>query len=138
MNIKTTDINWQEYRKELEASLSNERLWALGTTGNENPHLHNIEEIEKELNAIDNADYETVIGMHEDTPGYFDEHLAQKEEIKTIQEARKQLQKRISELRSAYNELHNDIEWAGLTESYEKASAVYRSIENMESIINKL
>lgn len=138
MNIKTTDINWQEYRKELTASLSNERLWALGVTSGENPHLQNIEMLEEELSAIDRSDYQTVIDMHKDTPGYFDDYLTPKEEVKTLQETKKQLQDEISELRSVYNELHNDIEWAGLTESYEKASAVYRSIENLESIINKL
>lgn len=89
MNIKTTDIDWQEYRKELVSSLSNERLWALGTTEDENPHLHNIEDMEKELNAVNNAEYETVIVLHADDSGYFDDFLVEREEVNTLQRTKK-------------------------------------------------
>ena len=37
------------------------------------------------------------------------------------------------------NVMNNDvIEWAELTESYDKASAVYREIEKLESMLNSL
>lgn len=72
---KKEQINWQEYRKEQIASLSNERLWALGNNGTDNPHLQNIEDIEEELHAIDLSDYETIIKKHSDTPEYFNDFL---------------------------------------------------------------
>lgn len=68
-------INWQEYRKELTASLSNERLWALGHNGTNNPHLQNIEDIEEELRAIDIADYDAIIERHSDIPEFFNDFL---------------------------------------------------------------
>lgn len=51
---------------------------------------------------------------------------------------KKQLQKQLSNLRWIYDKLHKDIEWAELTESYKKASAVYREIEKLEKLINNL
>lgn len=48
------------------------------------------------------------------------------------------LREQISNIRYAYNELHDDIEWAGLTESYGKASAVYRELEKLESIVTTI
>lgn len=73
--MKKEQINWQEYRKDLLASLSNERLWALGYNGSNNPHLQNIEDIEEELHAIDISDYDTVINKHSDTPEFFNDFL---------------------------------------------------------------
>lgn len=55
-----------------------------------------------------------------------------------MDEIKKKLEEQLSELRCAYNELHKDIEWAGLTESYGNASAVYRAIEALEITINSL
>lgn len=72
---KKEQINWQEYRDELVASLSNERLWALGYDGNNNPHLQNIEDMEEELRAIDLSDYDAVIERHSDTPEFFNDFL---------------------------------------------------------------
>lgn len=43
-----------------------------------------------------------------------------------------------SNLRCAYNDLHDDIEWAELTGSYGKASTVYLEIEKLDKIINSL
>ncbi|WP_147399789.1 hypothetical protein [Bacteroides fragilis] len=57
---------------------------------------------------------------------------------KYMDEIKQKLEEQLSELRCAYNELHKDIEWAGLTESYGKASAVYRAIEALEVTINGL
>lgn len=48
------------------------------------------------------------------------------------------LKEQLSNLSYAYSEVHDMIEWAGLTESYDKASAVYREIEKLESIVNSL
>lgn len=73
--MKKEQINWQEYRKDLLASLSNERLWALGHTGSNNPHLKNIEDKEEELHAIDISDYDAVINKHSDTPEFFNDFL---------------------------------------------------------------
>lgn len=72
---KKEQINWQEYRNELVASLSNERLWALGHNGTDNPHLQNIEDIEEELHDIDLSDYDAVIEKHGDTPEFFNDFL---------------------------------------------------------------
>lgn len=55
-----------------------------------------------------------------------------------MSEIKKQLQEQLSNLRYAYSELHDDIEWAELTESYEKASVVYQEIESLEKLINNL
>lgn len=46
-----------------------------------------------------------------------------------MNEIKKQLEEQLPNLRYAYNKLHDDVEWAGLTESYEEASTVYREIE---------
>lgn len=73
--MKKEQINWQEYRKDLLASLSNERLWALGYNGSNNPHLQNTEDIEEELHAIDISDYDAVINKHSDTPEFFNDFL---------------------------------------------------------------
>ena len=48
------------------------------------------------------------------------------------------LKEQLSNLSYAYSEVHDMIEWEGLTESYDKASAVYREIEKLESIVNSL
>lgn len=48
------------------------------------------------------------------------------------------LKEQLSNLRYAYSEIHDVIEWAELTESYDKASAVYREIEKLESMVNSL
>ena len=51
---------------------------------------------------------------------------------------RQELQRELSELRNRFDELHKDLEWAGITECYPKASAVYRKIERLEEIIRKI
>ncbi|WP_320888933.1 hypothetical protein [Bacteroides sp.] len=50
-----------------------------------------------------------------------------------MSEIKKQLEEQLSNLRCAYNELHDELEWAGLTESYEKTSTMYREIEKLEN-----
>ena len=44
----------------------------------------------------------------------------------------------ISELRADFNEVHNDLEWGGLEDTYPKASQVYRDIEQIEELIKQL
>lgn len=51
---------------------------------------------------------------------------------------RQELQRGLSELRNCFDELHKDLEWAGLTESYNAASAVYRKIEGLEDIVKRM
>lgn len=51
---------------------------------------------------------------------------------------KKQLHEQLSNLLYAYSEVHDAIEWAELTETYEKASAVYREIEKLESIVSAI
>lgn len=69
-------INWEEYRKNLVSSLSNERLWALGCNDfSYNPHISNIAELETEIKHIDEEDYDTIISMHKDTSEYFNDFL---------------------------------------------------------------
>lgn len=69
-------INWKEYGKELRASLSNERIWALGCCMDaENPHIQNMEDIEDELRDLENSDYDEIIYKHRDNPEYFDDFL---------------------------------------------------------------
>lgn len=58
--------------------------------------------------------------------------------MKTTIEKKEELKEQVSDLRIQFHELHEDIEWAGLTESYSKVSAVFRSIEILERNINEL
>lgn len=72
---KKEQINWQEYRNELIASLSNERLWALGYIGTNNPHLQNIEDIEAELHDIGLSDYDSIIEKYSNSLDIFNDFL---------------------------------------------------------------
>lgn len=51
---------------------------------------------------------------------------------------KQELQDGLSELRSLFDDLHKTLEWAGLTESYDAASAVYRKIEGLEDIVKRM
>lgn len=73
--MKKKEINWKAYHKDLQASLSNERIWALGYTDSPNPHLQNIEEIEEELKDLEQLNYDGIINKHSDTPEYFNDFL---------------------------------------------------------------
>lgn len=81
--MNKNQINWEEYRKDLVSSLSNERIWAIGCTGY-NPHVENIVELETEIKSIDKGDYDAVIKMHEDIPGFFNDFLLANEILKKI------------------------------------------------------
>ena len=49
------NINWAEYRKEIEGTIRNERLWAMGAGEDASIHEDNIEELTEELDNIINA-----------------------------------------------------------------------------------
>lgn len=53
-------------------------------------------------------------------------------------EKKEKLHELLDELRGCYDELHDDIEWAGMTDSYPKASAVYRAMERLARAIKDL
>ena len=73
--MKKKQINWKQYHEDLLSSLSNERIWTLGCNDKQNYHLQNIAEIEKELEAIKNSQYELILNKHNDTPEYFEDYL---------------------------------------------------------------
>ena len=73
--MKKEQINWKQYHEDLLSSLSNERIWTLGCNDKQNYHLQNIAEIEKELEAIKNSQYELILNKHNDTPEYFEDYL---------------------------------------------------------------
>ena len=73
--MKKEEINWNAYHEDLQASLSNERIWVLGFTGTPNPHLQNIVKIEEELKDLEQSNYDGIINRHSDTPEYFNDFL---------------------------------------------------------------
>lgn len=79
--LKKEQTDWTAYRLELTAAVSNERIWALGYHGEDdsNPHIENYSKLEEELEALDNGDYDPVLDLHNDTPGYFDDFLLEPE-----------------------------------------------------------
>lgn len=71
--MKKEQIDWQAYRKDLVATLSNERLWANGYTGGHNPHIANIVNYEAEIKQIDAGEYDEIISAHSDVLEYFND-----------------------------------------------------------------
>lgn len=51
---------------------------------------------------------------------------------------KRKLREGLAELRLTFDELHKTLEWAELTECYPETSAVYRRIEYLEDIVNKI
>lgn len=51
---------------------------------------------------------------------------------------KRKLREGLAELKLTFDELHKTLEWAELTECYPEASAVYRRIEYLEDIVNKI
>jgi hypothetical protein len=58
--ITYKDVDWELYRDNVEASISNERLWATEFSRG------NIANLEYELELIDNEDYEELLDMYDD------------------------------------------------------------------------
>ena len=58
--ITYKDVDWQDYRESVEASISNERLWATEFSRG------NIADLEYELELIDDEDYEELFNMYDE------------------------------------------------------------------------
>ena len=56
----------------------------------------------------------------------------------SMEEIKKQLQERVSSLRSEFTQLSEGIEWSMNEELYPQVSKVYREIESLEEIIRNL
>ena len=68
--IKPSDIDWDAYSKELEASIDNEDIWAAGYIPSSaydtyNPHIANAVVMRKELEMIKHGQYGKVLALHE-------------------------------------------------------------------------
>ena len=68
--IKPSDIDWDAYSKDLEASIDNEDVWAAGyipTSAYDiyNPHIANAVVMRKELEMIKHGQYDKVLALHE-------------------------------------------------------------------------
>ena len=57
--ITYKDVDWELYRESVEASISNERLWATEFSRG------NIADLEYELELIDDEDYEELFDMYD-------------------------------------------------------------------------
>jgi hypothetical protein len=58
--ITYKDVDWDLYRDNVEASISNERLWATEFSRG------NIADLEYELELIDDEDYEELFDMYDE------------------------------------------------------------------------
>lgn len=58
--ITYKDVDWESYRESVEASISNERLWATEFSRG------NIVDLEYELELIDDEDYEELFNMYDE------------------------------------------------------------------------
>lgn len=57
--ITYKDVDWEDYRKSVKASISNERLW--GTEFSR----ENIADLEDELDMIDNEEFEELFDKYD-------------------------------------------------------------------------
>lgn len=57
--ITYKDVDWQDYRESVEASISNERLWATEFS------RENIADLEDELTMIDNEEFEELFDKYD-------------------------------------------------------------------------
>ena len=57
--ITYKDVDWEDYRESVEASISNERLWATEFS------RENIANLEDELDMIDNEEFEELFNMYD-------------------------------------------------------------------------
>lgn len=56
-------VDWNAYKRSVENSIANERIWGLG--GSEFAE-ENIEEFEEELYLIENEDYDELFAKYDD------------------------------------------------------------------------
>lgn len=57
--ITYKDVDWQYYRESVEASISNEKLWATEFS------RENIADLEDELDMIDNEEFEELFNKYD-------------------------------------------------------------------------
>lgn len=57
--ITYKDVDWEDYRESVEASISNERLWASEFS------RENIADLEDELDMIDNEEFEELFNKYD-------------------------------------------------------------------------
>lgn len=57
--ITYKDVDWEDYRKNVEGSISNERLWATEFS------RKNIADFEDELDMIDNKEFEELFNKYD-------------------------------------------------------------------------
>lgn len=56
-------VDWNAYRRSVEGTISNERLWGLGGS----PYAEeNIEMLQEELYLIENEDYDELFAKYDD------------------------------------------------------------------------
>lgn len=58
--ITYKDVDWEDYRENVEASISNERLWATEFS------RENIADLEDELDMIDNGEFEELFDKYDE------------------------------------------------------------------------
>lgn len=59
-------IDWDAFKKGLKTSIRNEKLWAMGSTGEDfDMHMENIERMQKEIKDIEAGDYEAVLSSYD-------------------------------------------------------------------------
>ena len=58
--IKANQIDWEDYRENVENSIRNERLWATEFSRG------NIADLEYELDLIDSEDYDELLEKYDD------------------------------------------------------------------------
>lgn len=60
-------IDWEEFKKDLEVSIANEKIWAMGSTGEEcEMHLDNIERMKEQIEDIENGDYDSILHYYDE------------------------------------------------------------------------
>ena len=62
MKITAEMIDWDAYRKSVEGTIANENMWALGGSDFADD---NIAELEEELEAIDDEDYDFILDKYD-------------------------------------------------------------------------
>lgn len=76
MTISKENINWIEYKKELQTAISNEQLWAKCKDKN-TQYLHqgNVADLSLELQELDNGNYDFVLEKYDYDPEIFSPFL---------------------------------------------------------------
>lgn len=74
----------------------------------------------------------------------FNENENVPDKYKTLQEyilqptVKEKLKEKLSELYSSFSDVHSQLEWSGLEDTYASASQVYRDIEELEKLVNSI